>query len=143
MPVSDCFLLGRLILEVRWKGHEKTEYVRSAVEKFSSLPVAFPIGINDSSSSGIIKFLEQKICLRYRNLLRIFIDNKPKFDSAAVKNYESTESIDWEMVLCYSLKKMLRQIGWLSVKNEWSRQFQPATWMVTDNSSVDRSSKYT
>ena len=69
-----------------------------SVENLFSWPVASAIGINSFNSSGVVRFVEEKICQLYGNSIRILSDGDPKFDSTAVRDYSSGGSIEWKII---------------------------------------------
>ena len=50
----------------------------------------------------MIKFFKEQVCQFYGNPIRILSDGDPKFDSAAVRDYTSSASIDWKIISAYN-----------------------------------------
>ena len=64
----------------------------------------------------MIKFVEEETCQLYWNPIRILSDRDSNFDSAAVRDYASGASIDWEIVSAYNPRgnaKVERMVGTL------------------------------
>ena len=117
MPVSGLFHtwsfdFARLLNETA----TGNKYILLAAENLSSCPVASAIGSNYLNSSGVIKVVEEHLCHLYGNPIRILSGGDPNFDSAAVRDYASSASIDWKIISAYNprgkakVKRMVRMM---------------------------------
>ncbi len=68
----------------------------------SCWPVACAIGTEMFNGAGIIKFVEEHVCLLYGNPVCIVSDRDSKFDNGAVPDFTRCAGIHWKITSSYN-----------------------------------------
>ena len=99
LPVSMLFNTRSIELPVPfWETNSGSRYLLLEVEDLSNWPAASVNNPDMFNSIGVIKFVRDRICVQYGNLVCIVRDVDSKFNNRAVRVFAKESSITWNII---------------------------------------------